>query len=264
MKRTFVGITRSSIVLSSVLLLTACGGGGHHGGGDGVPNAAVGGLWEGTTSISGMTYDMVGISAEDGRGYFVQEEVMYWGKATSSGSKITYPMTGAGMLGWKFLDGSAVGTGSISGTIQARKSISANSTFTTASGTTTTGTVSLNYMPSYDDDSSLALIAGNYVDTYWYMGGVFNIASNGDLFFQDPGIGYSCVINGTVAIINPAYNAYDIQYSYSNCTGELAFLNGVTYRGLATYDSGPQQFIVMANGLWAGDPSGQVFVLERR
>lgn len=263
MKRTFVGVARTSIVLSSVLILAACGGGGHHGGGGGVSNAAVGGLWEGTTTIFGESRDIIGIVAENGRGYFVQgdpEGVAYWGTLTSSGTQITSTLTGAGVLGWKFLDGSASGTGSLSGTIRPRASIRANLSFTTTLGTAMTGTVSLHYLPSYDDDSSLALIAGNYGDTYWLFGGVFNIASNGDVFYQDPING--CVINGTVAIINSSYNAYDIQYTYSNCT-DFPFFNGVTFRGLATYDSAFEELIVIADGLWAGEPSGQVFVLKR-
>jgi len=261
MKRTFVGIARGAMLLSSVLLLAACGGGGGDGGHN-VTNAAVGGLWVGTATISGETYDVVGIVAENGRGYFLQEDVVYWGTAKSSGTHITSALTGAGLLGWTFLDGSASGTGSISGTIQARKSIIADSSFTTALATKTTGTVSLQYDPMYDDDSSLALVAGNYADGFWLMGGVFNIASNGDLFYQDVN---GCVINGTVAVINPAYNAYDIQYTYSNCATEFPMFDGVTFRGLATYAADFEEFVVIADGLWAGTtPSGQVFLLERQ
>jgi len=262
MKRTFLGIIRGSILLSSALLLAACGG-GDDGGSSPVPNAAVGGLWEGTTTVAGQTIGTVGIVAEDGRGYvLIEDGALYWGKVVSSGNQITAALTGAVERGLTFTDGSTSGTGSISGTIQPRVSISANSSFTTALGSTTAGTVSLNYVPSYNDDSSLALIAGNYVDSFWYFGGVFNIASNGDIFFQDPG--FFCVINGKVAIINPAYNAYDIRYSYSNCTADFAYLNGVTFEGLATYDADFGEFIMFADGLEAGVPTWQIFLLERQ
>lgn len=262
MKRRFAGFVRSSSVLSSVLVLAACGGG--DGGGGPAPDAAVGGLWAGTTTISGEPFDMVGIVAEDGRGYFVSEvnvaDAVYWGSVTSSGNQVTFALNGAGVLGWRFPDGSAGGAGSISGTIKPRDSIDANLSFTTALGTRSTGAVSLEYLPSYEDDSSLALIAGNYVDTFWLFGGVFNIAGNGELFYQDPFDG--CVINGRFALINPAYNAYDVEYSFSNCPS-LPVFEGVTFRGLAAYDADFGEVILIANGLWAGDPSGQVFVLER-
>jgi len=260
MRRIFVGITRSAILLSSVLLFAACGGGG--GDGPKVSNAAVGGLWSGAATISGEPSAMVGIVTEDGRGYFVSEmpDVVYWGTVTSSGNQVTFALDGAGVLGWTFPDGAAGGAGSISGTIKPRASISANLSFTTALGAKTAGVVSLDYVPDYADDSSLALIAGNYTDTFWLMNGVFNIAGNGELFYQDPLDG--CVINGKFAIIDPAYNAYDIEYSYSNCPA-YPFFNGVTFRGLATYDADFEEVIVIANGLWEGQPSGQVFVLER-
>ena len=89
---------------------------------------------------------------------------------------------------------------------------------------------------------------------------VESAAGNGELFYQDPFDG--CVINGRFAIIDPAYNAYDIEYSYSNCPA-YSFFNGVTFRGLATYDADFEEVVVIANGLWDGEPSGQVFVLER-
>ena len=261
MKGRFSGLIRSKILLSSVLLLAGCGGSG---GGGPAPDAEVGGLWAGATTIAGEPYEMIGIVTEDGRGYFVSEmnvaHVVYWGTVTSSGNGVTFALDGAGVLGWRFPDGSAGGAGSISGSIKPRASISADLNFTTALGTRTTGAVSLDYVPDYADDSSLALIAGNYTDTFWLFGGMFNIASNGELFYQDPFDG--CVINGRFAIIDAAYNAYDIEYSYSNCPA-MPVWNGATFRGLAAYDADFGEIIVIANGLLEGEPSGQVFVLKR-
>jgi len=262
MKRTFLGVTRGSILLSSALLLAACGGSDDGGGGP-VPDAAVGGLWEGTTTISGQALETVGLVAENGKGYVLLEDgAMYWGTVTSSGNLIAAALTGAPERGLTSADGSISGTGSINGTIQSRVSISANTSFTTALGSTSSGAVSLSFVPSYNDDSSLALIVGNYVDLAWYFGGVFNIASNGDIFFQDPAM--FCVINGRVSIINPSYNAYGIEYTYSNCIDAFSFLNGVTFDGLATYDADSGLFIMFADGLEAGAPTWQIFLLERQ
>ena len=43
-------------------------------------------------------------------------------------------------------------------------------------------------------------------------------------------------MNGRFAIINPAFNAHDVQLSYASCTGTYADFNGVTFSGLAVYD----------------------------
>jgi len=161
-------------------------------------------------------------------------------------------------VGWPLWDGSASGTGTVTGTIQERSSISATSAFTTSRGATTTSTISLEFEPSYNDDSSLALIAGNYVDWFFYYEGVLNITSNGVLFLQDPYTG--CVINGRVAIINASYNVYDAQFSYSSCRLD-AELNGVTLRGLASYEDG--SIIAFVNGTVRGLPYADVLIWDR-
>jgi hypothetical protein len=250
----------ASILVPGVLLVAACGGGD---GGSTVPNAAVGGLWAGTTTISGQgTSEVLGIVAENGKAYLLQEDgVMYWGTVTSSGNQISSTFDGAGLLGIPLWDGSVRGTGTLTGTIQARASLTASSTFTTSNGGRTTATMSLLYDALYNDDSSLATIAGNYFDLLGIYGGVLNIASNGDLFLQDPNSG--CVLNGRVAVINAAYNAYDVQFSYSSCTGFDSVLNGVTFTGLAAYERTSAQVIALMQGTVAGAPYPDAFVFGR-
>jgi hypothetical protein len=261
MRRIFVGITNSALLLFSVLLLVACGGGG--GDGPKVSNAAVGGLWQGQVTISGQgEYELMGVIAEDGRGYFLQEDgVMYWGTVKSSGNKITSTMTGAGIYALPLWDGSSSGTGSLEGTIQARASIAASSDFTTALGARTTATISVSYAVLYDDDSSLASIAGSYADFVGIYSGILNISSSGDLFLQDPDSG--CVMNGTFAIINPAFNAYDVQLSYASCTGEFADLNGVTFSGLAVYDKDWEELYLFTHGTVGGAPYAMLYDFYR-
>lgn len=247
------------------LAVAGCGGGGSGGndGGSAVPNAAVGGMWFGTTEISGQgTFELLGLVAENGTGFFLQEDgVMYWGTVRASGNTISSAITGAGLLGTPLWDGSASGTGSVTGTIAARVSVSATSVFVTSRGGQTTSRIALDYDASYDDDSSLALISGNYVDSLGLYAGVLNISSSGDLFLQDPATG--CVVNGRISIINSAYNAYNIQFSYSNCTGFDSVLNGVTFTGLAAYDATSQYAIAFVQGTVAGTPMPNAFVFER-
>jgi hypothetical protein len=254
-----------ALITSYGLLLPGCGGGGGDGDGDGpaVPNAAVGGLWSGTTIIANQgTFELVGLVAENGTAFFLQEDgVMYWGTVRSSGSAITSTVTGAGTLGTTLWDGSASGSGSVTGTIAARTSVSGSSVFTTSLGGRATSTIALSYEVGYEDDSSLQLISGNYVDLFGFYAGVLSISSNGTLFLQDPISG--CVVNGRVSIINPAYNAYNISFSYSNCTGLDSALNGVTFIGLAAYDAAGDQAIAFVQGSVGGTPTPNVFVFER-
>lgn len=252
------------LVTSLGLLLSGCsGGGGGDGGGSVTPNAAVGGAWFGTADISGQgAFEVLGLVAENGTAFFLQDDgVMYWGTVRSSGTNITSTITGAGILGMPLWDGSASGSGSITGTITPRVSVSASSVFTTSKGGKTTSTISLNYDALYDNDSSLALISGNYADVMGLYAGVLNIASNGTIFLQDPASG--CVVNGEVAIINAAYNAYSVRLSYSSCTGLDSALNGVTFTGLAAYDAGAGEVIALVQGSVGGIPFPNVFVFER-
>lgn len=54
-----------------------------------------------------------------------------------------------------------------------------------------------------------------------------------------------CIVTGEVSIIESGFNAYRVEYDYSNCTGANTFLNGRTFRGLATLDNtvSPEQLV---------------------
>jgi hypothetical protein len=51
--------------------------------------------------------------------------------------------------------------------------------------------------------------------------------SDGSIFEQDPNFG--CVTNGLVSIIDSEFNAHDYQFDISNCTEQLANLNGASF-----------------------------------
>jgi hypothetical protein len=267
---------RTLTLFAAMALISACGGGG--GGsvtlplGPGPPDippvttdVPVGGWWMGTTMLTTgqqEKLELLALVAEDGRAYFLQQDgVMFWGTLQSSRDRVTSTLVGAGLLGTPLWDGSASGTGTVSGTIWERSTIVGTQDFTTTAGGRTVSSLALTYQSMYDDNSSLATIAGNYADALGLSGGVLNIASNGTLFLQDPASG--CVINGQVSIINAAYNAYGIRFSYSSCTGLDSALNGVTFTGLAGYDAGAGQAIALVQGSVGGIPFANAFVFER-
>jgi hypothetical protein len=103
------------------------------------------------------------------------------------------------------------------------------------------GTFSLAYDALYDRDSSLATISGSFSGP---SGTVVTVDADGSIFSQDATTG--CVVNGKASIIDAAYNMYRVQYTYGNCTGDLAALNGLTFAGLAALDNSvtPEQAII--------------------
>jgi hypothetical protein len=151
-------------MLVAVVVLTACGGGG--GGSTPAPisNASPGGIWQGTDSITGLS--IYGIITESGEFRFLRADgSQYFGTVTTSGNNISGSFGGILPAGSFYADGSNHGTGTISGTIEARQTISATIGFTTAGGTSSSGTISLTFNPLYDSGSSLATVAGDYLDS---------------------------------------------------------------------------------------------------
>jgi hypothetical protein len=73
------------------------------------------------------------------------------------------------------------------------------------------------------------------------------------------------VLNGNVSIINAQFNAYRVQYSYSNCQGVDAILNGATLRGLAALDDSdsPELLLILVEGQLGSTGVAAIAALER-
>jgi hypothetical protein len=119
----------------------------------------------------------------------------------------------------------------------------------TATGLHNQITAALSNKVLYERESSLATIAGNYQG----LKEVLNIAGDGTIFSQNSGTG--CVANGQVSIINNAFNACDIEFTYSNCVGPAAVMNGSSFVGIASLDNSvmPEKLLVTAIGDMDGD-----------
>src|SRR6185437_15206022 len=249
-------------------LLTACGGGGGSSntstggntGGSTPTNASPCGIWRGTDTISGL--QVIGLVDEAGEFHFMRsDEAQYVGTASVSGTSVTSSFDGYAPLGTSFTDGSTHGTGSVSGTVTARTSLSLNSQFKTDSGSSSSGTLDLTFDTLYNRASALATIAGNFTNPQTNV--VVTVNSDGSVFSQDPTTG--CVLNGTVSIINASYNAYRITFAYASCTGAGAVLNGVQFTGLGTLDNTvtPERAILCVTGTSSGTTYALVFQLNR-
>ena len=219
------------LTLLTAVAVAACGGGGE-GRMLAIQNASPGGIWKGTDPISGLS--VTGVITESGQLQFIRSDgVVYYGSVTTSGNNLSGTYTGVAPAGTTFADGSTYGTGTVSGTVQARQTLSGTLSFTTANGGAKSGSGTFAFDSLYNSGSSLAAIAGNYTDAA--DNAVVNVNSNGVVFSQSPVTG--CVINGQVSIINASYDAYSVSYSFASCQGAAAYLNGTTATGLGVLDT---------------------------
>jgi hypothetical protein len=226
-------LTRVVIAAALVGSLAGCGGGG----GDSLQAFSAplkGGIWHGVDSISGA--DVYGIVAEDGTFRFIRaDQVQYTGAATFDHMAVGAALQGFTPLGTAFPDGSVHGTGSVVGTIDSRSSMRLNTEFLTdaTNAAPQAGTLNVSYDQLYERRASLATIGGNF-----RMGSaqdVLTISSTGIVFAQL--VSNHCVINGTVAVVDPLHNVYTVTLIYASCTGTSAALNGATLSGIVTLDN---------------------------
>jgi hypothetical protein len=247
-----------------VLVLAACGGGGG-GGGFAAQDAKPGGLWQGTVRVAGEAdQDIFGLVSETKQFHFFQADgVQYFGTLSTSGTRVTASFTGVPPAGTSFADGSVQGTGALTGTVQERSSITFTAAFTTANNTTTNASVTLTYDPSYDADSALATVAGNYATVVPGSSETLNIAADGVLFLQDPDT--LCVGNGTVTLIDAAYDLYNVELTFASCVAPADVLNGLHLTGLLTIDSTtvPNRVLLAMHGVAGGIPLALLAVYQR-
>jgi hypothetical protein len=227
-KRTFF------FVFIFTMMLSACGGGG--GGGNAAapspppPPAPVatnpGGLWLGSTfdNDTGLTFQAGGIVSENREGRFINENGVQFTLTGISGNDgaIQATIVAIAPFGSFFRDGSASTTGTLTGTVVERSSISGDWTLNTGE----TGTVTMSYQTLYDRGSSLADVASMWTDPF---GATWSIDGAGAMFSQDA---FGCTYNGTIGIIDPMFNAYSLQVTVA---GTCAGIEG-NYSGLAFTD----------------------------
>jgi hypothetical protein len=250
------------LACTAAVLISACGGGGSTSTGIGgmTINVSPGGIWTGTESSTGLA--VTGIVDEAGEFHFIRSDgTQYVGTATTTGTAISATFDGYTPFGTTFADGSTHGTGTLSGTINERASISITTQFRTDKATSTSGTLSLTFDSLYFFASSLATISGNYTDPK--SGDVISVTGDGVVNWQDASTG--CVGNGTISIINGTYNAYRVAFTYGNCMGGASVLNGVQFSGLVTLDNklNPVQAIIGVTGQANGTTYALVLTLNR-
>lgn len=201
---------------SIISILTACGGssGGDGGGTPTLPPVAnltkVGGSWSGQTTTDGIAgFEQVrGVISERGDGVIFSIGAVYVITSVSGiDGNATLTFTGYTEQGYEFSDGSTVSAGTFEGVVVERESITGS--WSTDSGDS--GSLSIEYHPGYDIDSSILILAGIYSNDY---DGTVVIDPDGSFFMQDLN---GCTLNGVAGEIDTDYNLYDMSFDITNC-----------------------------------------------
>jgi len=246
--------------LAILSLMSACGGAGSGSGANSANAITAGGIWRGIDGNNNLPIE--GVITEDGVFTFTESNgVVYAGTLTLSGETFSGSFQGFTTdAATPFWDGSTHATGTLSGTVAAQSVLTVSVILTTDLGATSTDKVQLKFDSLYNAGSSLAKLAGNYVDE---SGTVYNIDANGAIYGQSATSG--CVINGQVSVATAAYDVYRVSTTIANCTGNSSVQNGSTLSGLAVLDSAvnPVQAEVIVTGTDGSAQIGVVLNLSR-
>jgi hypothetical protein len=116
------------------------------------------------------------------------------------------------------------------GTLAERVSMSVTIDCTDGAGASASSSFTLLYDATYETDSSLAAIAGNYVLGVKPTTNVLNVNADGVIFGSYDN-GANCTINGTAALIDPSYNLYRFEWQLSLCQGPFVSYEGAMLSG---------------------------------
>jgi hypothetical protein len=211
----------------------------------GTSNASATGVWSGSDSVSGLSVTAL-IDAAGLATFIRSDGVQFVGQIATSGNTLAATVEGYSDFGTAFSDGSTYGSGALNGTVMSGSTLSATLTFTTNGNTPMSGTWSLTFEAVSNDSSSVTAISGNYRDAA--TAAVLSVNGGGAMSGQNPAS--HCVLNGSITTHDGAHDVYEVSYSFDDCTGAYAVLNGVEFTGLASLNSGasPVQVTMAVTG----------------
>jgi len=213
------------------------------------------GIWVGTDSASGL--QLTGFINVNGQADFIRSDgIQFVGTVQVSDTALEIALNGYTQYGYQFSDGSTFGTGTFSGTFSSGNTISGSLQFTTDDNTAITSTWSLTFDSLYNTASSVGTISGTYTDNLAAVSNGVDPLSGANVTISSTGIMYGqgstddCVLNGTVSDTDTSADLYEISYTYENCSGSAAVLNGVAFNGVAELNttSSPEVVIIAVTG----------------
>jgi len=226
-------------------------------GGSSTTNASPTGIWSGTDSVTGLA--VAGYIDSGGQADFVRADgAVFIGPTQVSGDTLVAAVVGYASFGNNFSDGSTYGLGTLNGTVTSGSTLTLTLTFTTNGGTAQSGSWSLSFSSLSNSGSSLASVSANYTDSA--SGATVSI--NGDGVMSGQNATNSCVLNGSISVSDASYDVYAVSFTYEDCTGSYAVLNGVQFTGLAAFNgtSSPAQLSIVVSG--ASSSSKYALVLD--
>jgi hypothetical protein len=241
----------------AALLLPACNGSSSSS--TSTTTASATGVWSGTDSVSGL--GVTALINAAGQATFIRADgVQFAGSAQVSGSTLAVTVTGYTDFPATFSDGSIYGIGTVNGTVTTGSTLSATLDFTTNGNTAISGSWSLNFEALSNNASSTSAVSGNYTDTV--TGAVLSITSAGAMTEQNAT--NSCVLNGSISTADSTHDLYEVAYTFEDCTGTYATLNGVQMTGLASLNTtvSPAQLTMAVAGASATSKYGLVSTLN--
>lgn len=237
----------------AVISLMSCGGGGGDDD-DSSPSLSANGIWSGSITIDGEGTRNITALLHNGtvKAYSPSHDLMLAGDYSVRDDDITlnldiYDGSQSGSISNLHNDfGQSINeTMTASGTLTEQASISV--TFSSTNGLT--GTIYVTFDEIYNRDSSLSLIAGNYVtnpgafrftiddDGSFYGEDDFNTNHN----YPDP-----CVFSGVISILNSDYNLYDTDATVDSCDPPIDSIDG-TYSGFTYLDKNSTLHMMLSN-----------------
>jgi hypothetical protein len=247
---------RSSVgLIGAVLGLASAGcGGGSSSSSGGSPS----GVWMGEDSTNGL--NIVGLVDATGAGDFIRADgAQFIGQAAQSGSNTSFALQGVTEFGSAFGSGGPTyGSGTFTAAVDSGEggsSMAGTLSFTPNGGSAASWQWTMDFDVIYSAASSLALISGNYTDPTTVVadgvdplqGASISITTAGVISGQNPN--NSCVINGSVSVVNAAADIYQVSYTLQSCvdtsTGTYSALNGVSFTGLTYRDPTYNPVLVM-------------------
>ena len=224
-------------VLAAAAVVTACGGGGSDGTSTTTPTpiaVTAEGFWSGTASTGPQVQLAILENGETWGFYTVQGALAgaLYGNTTSSGTSVSES-------GLDFYGG-AVSLGNYSGTFSAKNSIN----LALSSGASRS-TFSGRYSAAYDQPASLANLAGTFAG--FGLTGKTNAQSVAVTISSTGGISAgnnSCSASGTATPRASGKNIFNIRMTFTG--NSCALGNGTVTNGIAYYDTGTKEVVVLA------------------
>ena len=214
----------SLAVLLILFVLSACGGGGNPSGTPPATPSAAAGIWIGTftSNVTHITSSATGLVADTNSARFGFPDTLaqYSGVLIVNGSSFSMTATAYAPHGSTLLDGSQVGTVTISGTFTPKGIMNGS-----YNGAGDAGTFTLTYNGAlYERPSSLPGVSGIWKGKILDFTNLLRIDGNGAITGLNA---TGCTYGGHVSVIDPSFNIYSVHLDIDTCGS-----NNGSYDGL--------------------------------